>query len=317
MFRSLLFLFTLSVCLFQLLRAETHIFIKAEGFYAFGSAQNATFWKKLLFGPSRKMRLEHANIMDYKRSINQNVHVCLNNTVGLDGQLRKYPDKNSSVLPPEADSHASHLISLLSLCTKLTLTPPISSLCSTFFVVSLSALSSVESSSSSSSFFRLLQRTLILFFFFFILFLSNLIWEIHFEGRDLINKTPSNTDPLTSLPSKKEKSETWMWVWPKTQTQMLLCPAMGLSPTILRQQHHQEPTKEVLRKKKKKKETKKESYEYSGVWRNGREKKGGKKNKKEKRTCMCVEEKKRGGKKGKKEKRRMKYYHNFFIIFSQ
>ena len=157
------------------------------------------------------MRSERANIMDRRRSINQNAHVRLNNTIWLDGQLQQYLDKNSSVLTPEADSHASHLISLLSFCTKVTLTPPISSLCSALSMVSLSALSSVESSSSSSSFFRLLQRALILFFFFFlILLLSNLIWEIHFEGRDLLNKTPSNTDPLTSLPSTKEKSETWM-----------------------------------------------------------------------------------------------------------
>ena len=153
--------------LFQPLGAKTRIFIKAEGFYAFSSAQNATFWKKLCFGPRQKTRLEHANIMDRRRSINQNTHACLNNTVGLDGQLRKYPDKNSSVLTPKADSNTSHLISLLSLCTKLTLTPPISSLCSALSMVSLFALSSVESSSSSSSFFRLLQRVLILFFFFF------------------------------------------------------------------------------------------------------------------------------------------------------
>ena len=122
------------------------------------------------------MRSEHANIMDRRRSINQNAHVRLNNTIWLDGQLQKYLDKNSSVLTPEADSHASHLISLLSLCTKLTLTPPISFLCSALSVVSLSALSSVESSSSSSSFFRLLQRALILFFFFFFKFYFCLIW---------------------------------------------------------------------------------------------------------------------------------------------
>ena len=119
------------------------------------------------FGPRQKTRSDCANIMDRRRSINQNAHVRLNNTIWLDGQLQKYLDKNSSVLTPEADSHASHLISLLSLCTKLTLTPPISSLRSALSVVSLSALSSVESSSSSSSFFRLLQRALILFFFFF------------------------------------------------------------------------------------------------------------------------------------------------------
>ena len=114
--------------LFQLLGAETHIFIKVEGFYVFGSAQNATFWKKLRFRPRQKTRSERANIMDRRRSINQNAHARLNYTIGLDGQLRKYPDKNSSVLTPKADSHAFHLISLLSLCTKLTLTPPISSI---------------------------------------------------------------------------------------------------------------------------------------------------------------------------------------------
>ena len=118
----------LSVRLFQLLGAESHIFIKVEGFYAFGSAQNATFWKKLCFGPRQKTLLERANIMDCRRSINQNAHARLNHTVGLDGQLRKFPNKNSSVLTPEVDSYTSHLISLLSLCTKLTLTPPISSI---------------------------------------------------------------------------------------------------------------------------------------------------------------------------------------------
>ena len=44
------------------------------------------------------MRSERANIMDRRRSINQNAHARLNNTIGLDGQLRKYPDKNSSIL---------------------------------------------------------------------------------------------------------------------------------------------------------------------------------------------------------------------------
>ena len=116
------------------------------------------------------------------------------------------------------------------------------------------------------------------FLFFFILPLFNLIWEIHFEGRDLINKTSSNTDPLTSLSSMKEKRETCMWVWPKTQTQMLLCLAMGLSPTILHQQHRQEPTDEVLRKKKKKRRKRRalNVLEFGGM--TGK-KKGGKKDK--------------------------------------
>ena len=50
------------------------------------------------FGPRQKTCSKCANIMDHKRSINQNAHAHLNNTVGLDGQLWKYPDKNSSVL---------------------------------------------------------------------------------------------------------------------------------------------------------------------------------------------------------------------------
>ena len=171
------------------------------------------------FGPRQKTRSDCANIMDRRRSINQNAHVRLNNTVGLDGQLPKYPDKNSSVLTLDG----------------LNLLP-------------LLLLSFVFFNAHWSCFF------FFFFVFFLILLLSNLIWEIHFEGRDLINKTPSNTDLLTSLPSTKEKRETWMWVWPKTQTQMLLCLAMGLSPTIMRQQHRQEPTDKVLRKKKKRDE---------------------------------------------------------------
>ena len=156
-----------SVRLFALLGAQNAHNTKSWGKNVFGSAQNATFWKKLRFGLRQKTHSKRAKFMDCKRSINQNAHARLNNTIGLDGQLRKYPDKNSSVLTPEADSHASHLISLLSLCMKLTLTPPISSLYSALSVVSLFALSSVESSSYSSSFFRLLHHALILFFFFF------------------------------------------------------------------------------------------------------------------------------------------------------
>ena len=63
--------FLLCVHLFQLLGAEMHIFIKAEGFYAFGSAQNATFSKKLRFGPRQKTRSERANLMELRRSIKQ------------------------------------------------------------------------------------------------------------------------------------------------------------------------------------------------------------------------------------------------------
>ena len=91
----------LSTRLVQLLDPKKLRFTKSWVFYVFGSAQNATFWKKLHFGPRQKMRSKHANIMDRKRFINQNAYVRLNNTVGLDGQLRKYPDKNSLVLTPD------------------------------------------------------------------------------------------------------------------------------------------------------------------------------------------------------------------------
>ena len=46
----------LSVRLFKLLGAETHVYVKARATCAFGSAQNATFWKKLRFGPRLKTR---------------------------------------------------------------------------------------------------------------------------------------------------------------------------------------------------------------------------------------------------------------------
>ena len=81
------------------------------------------------FGPRQKTRLERANIMNRRRSINQNAHARLNYYRWANGQLRKYPNKNSSVLSRlKLNSHAPHLISLLSLCTKLTLSPPISSI---------------------------------------------------------------------------------------------------------------------------------------------------------------------------------------------
>ena len=48
--------FFLSACLFQLLGAETHVLKKAPLESAFGSAQNATFWKKLRFGPRLRTR---------------------------------------------------------------------------------------------------------------------------------------------------------------------------------------------------------------------------------------------------------------------
>ena len=45
-------------------------------------------------------------------------------------------------------------------------------------------------------FLCLLQHAFFYIYIFLILFKSNMIWEIHFEGRVLINKTLSNTDLL-------------------------------------------------------------------------------------------------------------------------
>ena len=67
---------------------------------------------------------------------------------------------------------------------------------------------------------------------------------------------------------------------------MPLCPAMGLSPTILRQQHRQEPTDEVLREKKKKKRRRRRALnvlEFGGMVG---KKKRGKKDKKERNAMF-------------------------------
>ena len=102
-----------------------------------------------------------------------------------------------------AQPHSSHLISLL--CAKPSpsrlsslLSAPPSSCCYKPLLAHKSLFSFVirwKSSSSSSSFFVFFNdHSFVIFFFKF--YLSNLIWEIHFEGRVLINKTPSNTDLL-------------------------------------------------------------------------------------------------------------------------
>ena len=90
-----------------------------------------------------------------------------------------------STLWPEAHSRLSSLLSALPspCCYK-----PLCGKSLSFL------LSSVESSSSSSSFFIFFNAHSSVFFLKF--YLSNLIWEIHFKGSVLINKTPSNTDLL-------------------------------------------------------------------------------------------------------------------------
>ena len=64
-------------------------------------------------------------------------------------------------------------------------------------------------------FLRLLQCTLICNFFKKNLFMSNLIWEIHFEGKDLINKTPSNTDLLRKTTRYQHWSNFFYRLWEK------------------------------------------------------------------------------------------------------
>ena len=173
--------------LFALLGAQNAHNTKSWGKNAFGSAQNATFWKKLHFGLRQKMRSKRAKFMDRKRSINQNAHARFPLLPLGWWFIMKMPTKInqfsshawsltpliSSLYSPFArsSSHASHLFSLL--C-------PLrgKSLCS---VIRLSFFLFFFLSSSSST------RTDLVFFFFLILFLSNLIWEICFEGRDLIN----------------------------------------------------------------------------------------------------------------------------------
>ena len=101
----------------------------------------------------------------------------------------------SSLCSPFArsSSHTSHLFSLLCPLRGKSL---YSVICLIFFFFFFFL-------SSSSS----MHTDLVFFFFFLILFLSNLIWEIGFEGRDLINKTPSNTDLLPKTTRYQHWSE--------------------------------------------------------------------------------------------------------------
>ena len=178
----------LSVRLFALLGAQNAHNTKNYGKNAFGLAQNATFWKKLRFGLRQKTRSKRAKFMDRKRSINQNAHARFPLLPLGWWFITKMPIKInqfsshawsltpliSSLCSPFAWSsfHASHLFSLLCpLCGK--------SLCS---VIRLSFFLFFFLSSSSST-----RTDLVFVFFLKILFLSNLIWEIRFEGRDLIN----------------------------------------------------------------------------------------------------------------------------------
>ena len=123
--------------------------------------------------------------------------------LGWVGQLPNYPSINhahvfssyacSSFLSSHLSAfalkltHASHLFSQL--CPLRAATSLSVVKVSLFFCHPLNLLPLLLLSLSSS--------TLIpLYFFFKKFYLSNLIWEIHFEGRVLINKTPNNTNLL-------------------------------------------------------------------------------------------------------------------------
>ena len=123
-------------------------------------------------------------------------------SVGVSWAITKLPfNKGSS--ESHTVPHSSHLISLLYAkpapsCLSSLLSALPSPCCYKPLLVRKSLFSFVirwKSSSSSSSFFVFFNdHSFVIFFLKF--YLSNLIWEIHFEGRVLINKTPSNTDLL-------------------------------------------------------------------------------------------------------------------------
>ena len=131
--------------------------------------------------------------MDLWRSINKNSNAHLNGIRWALPKITKLPLINGFT------SHAALIPLISSLCSVLKLwssTPLISSLlCPLRAATSLSVVSHPWIFFLFFFFLRLLQRALICIFYIF-LFMSNLIWEIHFEGRDLINKIPSNTDML-------------------------------------------------------------------------------------------------------------------------
>ena len=60
---------SVSAHLFQLLGAETHVSIKVGATCAFSSAQNATFWKKLHFGPRLRTRNTYGVLEVHKQKV--------------------------------------------------------------------------------------------------------------------------------------------------------------------------------------------------------------------------------------------------------
>ena len=121
--------------------------------------------------------------------------------------ITKLPfNKSEDVL----NSHAKFLIPLISslyfaLCPEAHSRHPLFSLlfplcaATSLFVVKVSLAFVIRWIFFLFFFFLRLLQPAFLRIFFLILFMSNLIWEIHFEGRVLINKTPSNIDLLPKI----------------------------------------------------------------------------------------------------------------------
>ena len=136
------------------------------------------FLKKVAFWAQAKYISKTRWIYGPLRSINQNALLAFWTLLPLDACIYENA--------PNISHKLTHLISLLFTPHALTPTPPslacISALCSALYSVVSFFLSFFFLSSSSST------RFWSCFFFFLILFLSNLIWEIRFEGRDLLPK---------------------------------------------------------------------------------------------------------------------------------
>ena len=80
-----------STCLFGRFEPKKHVLQKAGATCAFGSTQNATFWKELRFGLRLITRWECTNLMELRRSIKQKVQCAFVTIRWLFLQLPNYP----------------------------------------------------------------------------------------------------------------------------------------------------------------------------------------------------------------------------------
>ena len=179
-----------------------------------------------LFGKSCVLYLwrEHASLIWSSSGpfCQKFVHVLIY-PLGWVGQLPNWPSiKDAHVFRVSRTvAHSSHLISLS--CAKPApsrLSSLLSALPSPCYYKPLLACKSFfsfvirwKSSSSSSSFFVFFNRHSSVFFL-LLFYLSNLIWEIHFKGKVLINKTPSNIDLLPKTTRYQHWSEFFFFFLP-------------------------------------------------------------------------------------------------------